>query len=91
MCYINTLSSPKTIQSGVPQGSILGPLLFLIFINNLVFSISESKKTLYADDCTIYTLDCCLDIVNSKINRDVESIAKWCINNHIIINIYIPF
>ena len=86
--YKNTLSSPKTFQSGVPQGSILGPLLFLIFINDLVFSISESKKTLYADDCTIYATDCCLDIVNSKLNRDVESIAKWCSNNHMIINIH---
>ena len=85
--FKNSLSTSKKIVRGVPQGSILGPLFFILFINDLVFSILESNKTLYADDCAIYSSNSSLDIVNSRLNRDVERILKWSSDNEMFIHI----
>ncbi|CAB4039709.1 Hypothetical predicted protein, partial [Paramuricea clavata] len=54
-CLINgQLSSPKKIICGVQQGSILGPLLFLLYINDMADSLSHLNLSLYADDTEIY-------------------------------------
>ena len=49
-------SEPATVRFGVPQGSILGPNLFSIFVNDLAESITSGELYLFADDTTIYTI-----------------------------------
>ena len=70
------ISNPKTTMYGIPQGSILGPLLFLLHINDMPDSLSHSVPSLYADDTEIYaSSDNCADLVD-KVNLDLEHIRK---------------
>ena len=58
VCYVNgQTSAPKIIVNGIPQGSILGPLLFLLYINDLPDNLEKSTPFLYADDTQIYADD----------------------------------
>ena len=58
--YSDTISSKRKLSIGVPQGSVLGPLLFLIYINDLCNAISYSKTSLFADDTSLVYSDCSL-------------------------------
>ena len=81
-CLINgQLSSPKTITCGVPKGSIMGPLLFLLYINDMPDSLSYSVSSLYADGTEIYASSNNCDDLVDKINFDLQNIHKWMIEN----------
>ena len=81
-CLINgQLSSPKTITCGVLQGSIMGPLLFLLYINDMPDSLSYSVSSLYADDTEIYASSNNCDDLVDKVNFDLQNIHKWLIEN----------
>ena len=85
---INNIKSQELkITHGVPQGSILGPILFLLYINNIGQSINFSKYKLFADDTTIYHSEPDFDTCLSKLTQDLISINNWCDNNNMAINL----
>ena len=82
----NITSTPEPITVGVPQGSILGPLLFLIFINDLPQCLKHCKSILYADDTLLYYAGKTENDLQVKINEDLNSLSQWLNNNLLTLN-----
>ena len=85
---VNGLSSDElNIIHGVPQGSVLGPLLFLIFINDLPNISKHSTFYLFADDTNIYYESSNLLHVQKIVNRELRKVRKWLESNRLALNI----
>ena len=74
------------IHFGIPQGSILGPLLFNIFLNDIFLFIQESEICNFADDNTLFACDSTLDKVIIKLKADLIRLDKWFSNNSMVAN-----
>ena len=83
----STVSPQHYITCGVPQGSILGPLLFLIYINDLANNLQNCFTRLYADDTVIYTYGPTKSEASAKLQNSVDSLSQWCEKNQLTINI----
>jgi hypothetical protein len=74
--FDNVLSASQQVTSGVPQGSVLGPLLFLVFINDLPDGICSTVR-LFADDCVIYAPISTFNDT-SNLQEDIHRLCTWC-------------
>lgn len=80
-CCESELSSELPVTHGVPQGSILGPLLFVIYINDLPSVLESCSASLYADDTVVYCYGSSSQELSEKLNRNLLTVAKW-LNEH---------
>ena len=74
------LTQTKQVASGVPQGSLLGPLLFIIFGNDLPLQVTKCEAFGYADDFKLVATN------NENIQYAIKQIEEWCLNNKMTLN-----
>lgn len=75
--YGNSVSSAKPVPLGVPQGSVLGPILFILYINDMKKAIKHCDINLFADDTVIFIADKDENVAINKIREDIETLNKW--------------
>ena len=86
-CVVNnTISESKMINSGVPQGSILGPLLFLLYINDLPNCLEFSTPGMFADDTQLSVAATNLGELEQLLNRDITNLDIWLRANRLAAN-----
>ena len=80
-------SEYRLITHGVPQGSVLGPLLFIIFMNDLHQSVSRSIVDIYAEDTALSTSATVSDLPTiQQLQHDINKIANWTYGNKMVLN-----
>ena len=80
VCIDNVFSEAGTLRYGVPQGSILGPLLFLLYVNDLPQSLSDAGSYLYADDTCIFYQHEDVKKIENVLNKEFSSLCQWFID-----------
>ena len=82
----NTVSSNQTMTCGIPQGSSLGPILFLIYINDLPNCSDLLTFRIFADDTNVFYSACDLKTLEKVINSELKKVKVWCDVNRLSIN-----
>jgi retron-type reverse transcriptase len=86
--YINdTKSTSLPVINGVPQGSILGPLLFILYINDLPNCLQTCYANMYADDTTIYSIGPNVDSITKNLQTDLDKVNQWLYANKLSLHI----
>ena len=81
-----SFSTWKVVQKGVPQGSVLGPLLFNVYINDLFLLMNRAEICNYADDTTLYICDSEINNVIDGLEQDATHLSTWYPENYMKLN-----
>ena len=79
-------SKTGMVEYGVPQGSVLGPLLFILYSNDIPLSLTHSKAILFADDTTVFCTGSDLEKMYECINSDLDNLNDWFKANQLSVN-----
>ena len=87
--FNNYSSETRSLVCGVPQGSVIGPILFLCYVNDIVNVSSDDsvKITLYADDTVLYCCSDNIDDLEYKMQQTLNNVSIWCMTNRINLNV----
>jgi len=81
------MSNLLPVTMGVPQGSILGPILFNLYINDLPSCVKSSKIVLYADDTALFFSHKSPNCIENTLNEDLNELSKWLKQNKLTLNV----
>lgn len=81
------LSKPQKVNSGVPQGSVLGPFIFILFANDLGNFVQGGLMNCYADDTVIYTYGATADDAKAKLEKCLIGVEHWYTENKLKVNV----
>ena len=81
--YNDTISEELPTKTGIGQGTILGPLLFIFYINDIVNAKGSLKMNMYADDCILFKTGNNWNTMSNFIQRDLDNIHQWCNRNRL--------
>ena len=87
MCSGVLSSTINSSTMGFPQGSILGPLLFLIYVNDFNNCLTKSKAVMFADDTTVWASHKNTSTLFQLMQSEMELIDRWLVSNKLSINI----
>ena len=87
VAYDGTNSETLTVVSMVPQGSILGPLLFLLLINDIEHTLEKCEILLYAGDTVLFTANKRHETIERDLNQDTSAVSTWSKENRLVANL----
>ena len=87
-CKVNNVkSSRKLFKCGVPQGSNLGPLLFLLYVNDLPNCLDQAEPSMFADDTNVSTSAESVEKLETQLNFELDNIYRWLVANRLTLNV----
>ena len=81
------VSDLKSVNIGVPQGSTVGPLMFIVYINDLPEILNSAKSLMYANDTVLYLSSNCKKEARRKLQSDLVRVEQWCMVNKLSLNV----
>ena len=80
------VSDVVRVVNGIAQGTVLGPILFILYINDIFKCVNHVKMSLFADDCVIYLSGNNWTFIHAKIQQDFNNIIDWTLRNNLRLN-----
>ena len=83
----SAVSTQMPVSIGVPQGPTIGPLMFIVYINDLTTVLQSCKSCMYADDTVLYCSNVSNKTVRKNLQNNINKVQQWCDTNRLTLNV----